>query len=93
MLSPGTCGKMAISAINVRLPKPTTLIFKSLSVLTTTSFCPPELFIEPKLPLTDFTMVGIVFIKVMIPPAATAPAPICRIKAFPPRGYLWGLRL
>ena len=76
ILSPGTWGKMAIKAMSDKLPIPTIFRLRSLSVLNTTSFVVPEFFIELKLPLTDFIIVGIVFINVIIPPAVTAPAPI-----------------
>ncbi len=38
-----------------------------------------EVILSRLLPLKEEIIVGIVFIKVIKPPAATAPAPICRI--------------
>ena len=79
-LSPGTCGNTAISPISARLPKPTTFRFRSFSVRRIAA-APGWLlaFKEATLPLMDLTMVGIVFSKVITPPAVTAPAPTWRI--------------
>ncbi len=73
-------GINAITNNNTRLPIPTTFIERSLSVLGTLAATPAPSFLrEPILPLKEEMIVGIVFIKVMNPPAATAPAPICLI--------------
>ena len=77
MLSPGNWGKNAINKTRPMLPNNTTLILRSLSVLNTSLVDPSVFFpILAKLPLKEETIVGIVFIKVINPPAATAPAPI-----------------
>ena len=70
-------GNKAMININKRLPMPTTLIEISLSVLGTLLISIFSPLIEPILPLNEEIIVGIVFINVMNPPAATAPAPIC----------------
>ena len=80
MLAPGinVPGINAITANKTRLPIPTTFIERSRSVLGTfASAVAPPFFNEPILPLKEEMIVGIVLIKVMKPPAATAPAPIC----------------
>jgi hypothetical protein len=75
--SPGICGNNAISITSARLPNITNLKEISFSVLGTSA--PPSFFSfkEPMLSLKEDMMVGMVLIRVMIPPAATAPAPIC----------------
>ena len=82
-LAPGisVLGISAITAINTKLPIPTTLIDKSCSVrkVVVSALTPPDCLSEPILPLKEETIVGIVLISVINPPAATAPAPICRI--------------
>ena len=80
IVSPGTCGKRVINKINARLPNPTIFSDRSLSVLFTPSPPVPS-FNELILPLKEEMMVGIVFSNVIKPPAATAPAPICRTYA------------
>ena len=78
---PGTCGMMAMSKIRPRLPHNTIFTDRSFSVRMT--FCNPSFpdRTDPRLPLKDEMMVGMVLIRVMKPPAATAPAPICRTNA------------
>ena len=69
-----------MSATSAKLPKPTTFKLKSFSVRNTAAALGSLLACkEAKLPLIDFTMVGMVFNKVIIPPAVTAPAPTCLI--------------
>ena len=73
-------GMMATQRIRIKLPMPTTLMDRSFSVLGTfSSFTPstPLFFKEPILPLNEEIMVGMVLIREIKPPAATAPAPIC----------------
>jgi len=72
-------GSKAINNTNTKLPIPTILIDKSLSVLATSVTAAPSFFKEPILPLKEEMIVGMVLNKVMKPPAATAPAPICLI--------------
>ena len=72
-------GRNAIIKTKSKLPIPTTFNERSFSVRKTDDATPPSFFKEPKLPLNDETIVGIVFINVIKPPAATAPAPICPI--------------
>ena len=82
ILAPGinVPGIKAITANKTRLPMPTTFMERSLSVLgTLVSAAAPSFFNEPILPLKEEMIVGIVFINVIKPPAATAPAPICLI--------------
>jgi len=56
---------------------PTIFIDRSLSVLGISIFSPASPFFnEPRLPLKDEIIVGKVLIRVIKPPAATAPAPI-----------------
>ena len=75
--SPGIIGIKAISRIKPMLPKTTTFIGKSLSVLLAVSFETVFSLMEPTLSLKEETMVGMVLSKVIKPPAATAPAPTC----------------
>ena len=74
--SPGNIGRNDISKIKARLPIKTVLNERSFSVRETAT--PPFSFIELTLSRNEEMIVGIVFIRVMNPPAATAPAPICR---------------
>ena len=77
--SPGICGKIPSNTTNIKLPINTVLKERSFSVRMAG---PSDFsFIEPILSLKDEMIVGIVFIRVINPPAATAPAPICRIYA------------
>ncbi len=80
ILLPGisVLGNNAITNNRIRLPIPTTFIERSLSVRGTTVSAsrPLPFFNEPMLPLKEEIIVGMVFINVMKPPAATAPAPI-----------------
>ena len=71
-------GSSAIIRISTRLPTPTSLMDRSRSVRGISSFATLFPFKEPILPLNEEMIVGIVLINVMNPPAATAPAPICR---------------
>ncbi len=75
--SPGMFGRTAVSAINIRLPIITTLKERSCSVRATLAV--PFSFSDETLSRNELMIVGIVFINVMNPPAATAPAPICFI--------------
>src|SRR5438477_374856 len=73
----GIFGIKTIKAIRPRLPISTKVIGNSLSVLFIALFS--SLFLAPKFlkdSLKALIMVGSVFIKVMIPPKVTAPAPI-----------------
>src|SRR5215831_804104 len=63
-------GSSAIINIKARLPIPTILIERSLSVLGTLVVASLAPFIEPMLPLNEEIIVGMVFIKVINPPAA-----------------------
>jgi hypothetical protein len=74
-------GISAITSTRTRLPIPTIFIDRSLSVLGTSMVVVlvPSFLSEPILPLKEDIIVGIVLIKVIKPPAATAPAPIWRI--------------
>ena len=73
----GISGKIAIRTISTRIPITTSLIFKSLSVL---SIFPSESALLPfKLLMVSRNvpkMSGSDLIRLKIPPAATAPAPM-----------------
>ena len=66
-----------MSNTKAKLPKITILKDRSLSVRLITFNSDLLLFIEAKLDLNEDMIVGIVLNKVIKPPAATAPAPIC----------------
>ena len=81
MVSPGICGRKAITVTSAMLPIITVLNERSFSVLKIESVPDPRFFNEATLSLNDEMIVGKVFRSVMNPPAATAPAPICRTYA------------
>jgi hypothetical protein len=73
--SPGTTGSTVTNATSTRLPTITTLKERSRSVRAIVDI--PFSFNEAKLSLNELAIVGNVFKRVINPPAATAPAPIC----------------
>ncbi len=66
-----------MTTIRARLPPATTVMGRSCSVRLVATPCLPARS-EARLSLKEAMMVGRVLIRVMKPPAATAPAPIWR---------------
>jgi hypothetical protein len=74
---PGRKGRAAIVRMRPTLPKSTKVMGKSRSVRFCAMPAAPSLK-DARLSWKAETMVGSVLSSVMKPPAATAPAPICR---------------
>ena len=74
---PGMNGSTAITSTSTPQPARTNVSGRSRSVRAC-PLCPSRCRSDATLSLNEETMVGSVLSRVMNPPAATAPAPICR---------------